>query len=519
MFDRAIRTLILAAYAPVLAGGLAACDEGSTHLTGDPDGTADGRDEAARPEVEGSFDDAGLRDPGFDPGDLGEDGEAADARPECRAECPNDPPDSPIGEPCLEDTDCLSGLTCWPESVEVWDGETYTYWAGGYCASMGVGSAACSPDDPTSCPTGSTCIPFGDWMGLEYYGCMDLCSTASYDGVPWRDNCDCRDGYACDLTSGLCLSGCSNDRECCEIWIDANENGRRNAGEVTLLDASRCLDTCDPCSFTCTQHGCPGGDCAIGGPCEHDSDCPALATCWTESWGIPGGLCVLSRCDLVGRECPAGSGCANLGSIYEPYFTCMVPCVSGTRPGDEGYPCRDVAPAGPSPGDQACMPHDPSAWFDGTGADGYCYPGNFPGGDRPFGATCTEDSECRSPAGLGLCATWLGPGFCAAMCDERTARAGICEIDPAAPAATGVCFLSVCLETCDVPDGPRGANGCDNPTMACYAGVGLSGYLWVAEGRDPAPGFCYPACDTDRFCERLWGAGSVCDTRSGVCSI
>jgi hypothetical protein len=498
------------------------CDNGPTYLTGDPDGAARDRaeaaDEAGFPEVEGSVDDAVIWDPGLDPGEVVDVGDADDAGPTCRAECDNDPPDSAIGTPCLDDSDCESGISCWSEEVQVWDGADYTTWRGGYCATMGVGAAGCDPLDPESCPDGSTCLDFGSYLGLHYYGCMDLCSAASYAAVPWNDNCDCRDGYSCDLASELCLSGCSNDRECCEIWIDANENGRRNRDEVTLLDASRCQNSCDPCTFACTQLGCPGGGCAIGDPCQHDADCPALATCWTEEWGPVGGMCVLQRCDLVGRECPTGSGCANLGSIYEPYFTCLVPCESGTQPGDPGFPCRDTGPAGPSTGDHACMPTDASAWFDGTGSSGYCWAGNFPGGDLPVGSRCREDVECNSPHGLGLCATWFGPGFCTVMCDEATARDGICEFDPAATTATGACFSSVCLETCEVAGGPLGASGCDNPVMACYDATGIGGYLWFADGREPAAGYCYPACSSDDFCAETWGGGSVCDETSGICS-
>ena len=494
------------------------CDQGPTYLVGQPDGDTadrvDGPDEASFPE--GSFDDADSWDPGPDPGDVADD--AGETAPACLAECANDPPDNPIGTPCLDDADCESGLTCWPESTVLWDGLAYVTWTGGYCTWTGTGDAGCNPYDPASCPDGSTCLEFGQWMGLRYTGCIDRCSAASYDGVPWNDNCDCRNGYACELASELCLSGCSHDRECCELWIDANENWRRNVGEVTLLDASRCLDTCDPCTFACTRRGCPGGDCAIGDPCEHDADCPPQATCWTEQYGPPGGMCLLQRCDLVGRECPSGSGCANLGSILEPYFICMVPCEAGSAPGDPGYACRDVEPAGPSAGDHACMPSDASAWFDGTGSSGYCSAGNFPGGDLPFGAMCTADEECMSPDGLGLCATWLGPGFCSAMCNEQTAREGVCEIDPSAPTATGACFSRVCLETCETPGGLLGGSGCGSPTMACYDATGIGAYLWVAEGRDPPAGYCYPACGSDRFCSEIWGAGYVCDLPSGVCS-
>jgi hypothetical protein len=103
------------------------------------------------------------------------------------------------------------------------------------------------------------------------------------------------------------------------------------------------------------------------------------------------------------------------------------------------------------------------------------------------------------------------------MCSEATAAAGICEIDPAAPAATGACYSSVCVEACDVPRGPLGANGCDNPAMACTDAGPVRTYLYVADGRTIPEGICYYACTSDAWCTGTWGAGYTCDTASGVC--
>ena len=60
--------------------------------------------------------------------------------------CPNDPVDGPVGEPCLEDTDCEAGFDCWTERVDVFNGEEYISWAGGYCLVWGFEDAGCDPD-------------------------------------------------------------------------------------------------------------------------------------------------------------------------------------------------------------------------------------------------------------------------------------------------------------------------------------------------------------------------------------
>jgi hypothetical protein len=517
---------ILLALVAVCSAG---CNDGNTHLSGDPDGhdatdTADGS-ETIGPDADADADGDGDADPDGD-GDVAADGDGdgdgdggADAG--CLASCANDPPDGPAGTPCADDTDCNEGFLCFPESVQVYDGLSYVTWPGGYCASYASGSSACDPYDPRTCPSGSECIALGEGIGGTAYGCFDRCAVASREGVPWEDNCDCRDGYACDPGSELCFSGCSSDRECCEVWVDVNGNGRRNTGEVTLLDSSRCTDTCDRCTAACTLDGCPGGDCRIGDPCTHSSECPAGAQCWGEADVgadvAPGGICVQTRCDLVGRECPSGAGCINLGGTWDPTYYCMIPCTPGTQPGDAGYPCRDVAPPGPSAGDYACMPTETLAWYDATSAGGYCWTGSFEGGTEPIGSACTSSAECASPFGLGLCGDWGGPGFCTVMCSEATAAAGICEIDPAATAATGACYSSVCVEACDVPGGPLGANGCANPALACADANPVRAYLYVADGRTIPDGICYYACTSDAWCTGTWGAGYTCDTASGNC--
>jgi hypothetical protein len=487
------------------------CPEGA-RLEGDGAGPVeDGRAEGAD-----GRDDGGRADDGAEA--------EADVDPCGPPGCVNDPVDGIVGGPCVEDSDCPTGTSCWPEDSAAFDGVQYFTWLGGYCAVLGWGGSTCDTYDPTTCPDGSVCVPFGQTpSGHNVSGCLDDCAVASSTGVPWTTNCDCRQGYQCHPVWQFCISGCTSDAECCEIWHDIDKDGTRNTGEVTRLGRDRCTDVCDPCTFACRRDGCPGGDCRIGGPCEHDSDCPPLSSCIDEFYTegrFPGGLCIRERCDLVGRECPVGSGCGNLGSFYQSYRACLVPCPAGADPGAPGNPCRDVDPPGPSLGDYACQPAaDEAFWMDETVATGYCWAGSFPGGDRPLGATCLLDEECISPHGLGLCLSIPGfPSECSAMCNAALAADGMCETDPTSPVASGVCALGVCTPACSEPNGPLGANGCPSPTLACYLTAAVGRWVSARAGVARPEGFCFPSCISDVACEQLWGGERpMCNTVSGVC--
>ncbi|MBI5490248.1 MAG: hypothetical protein HY905_23130 [Deltaproteobacteria bacterium] len=492
----------------------------------DTDGGSDVREDAR--------DDA---DDGADPPDVDVPDTGSDAC-DPGLECPNDPIDGPIGRTCLDDTECDPGLRCVMETSEVFDGEIYASWRGGYCLTVGTGDAACDPDVAETCPVGSTCLCLGtDPAGQRYFGCLDACSAASSAGVPWTANCDCRDGYDCSLVGEFCYPGCSNDRECCEIWHDGEggaEDAVRQPSEVRFLAPSECTDTCDPCTFRCDRNGCPGGDCRIGDPCEHDSDCPANGRCIAEHFAEAaiGGICVLDRCDLVGRECPAGSGCGNLGlddrleSLNPPFerpsYTCVAACTVGSRPGDAGFACRDAGALGVADrGDQACVPAGDWFWYDATSSDGYCWPGNFPGGDGPPGHACSLDTDCTSPLGLGRCMHLLGadPGICTSLCNERLGREGTCGGgDSTTGTATGVCLSRVCLPACDAPAGALGANGCPERAQGCYALDLFDSYAWFLDGASEPAGLCLPACSDDAWCSRMFAIPTTCDRATGTCT-
>jgi cysteine-rich repeat protein len=434
--------------------------------------------------------------------------------------CPNDPTDGPAGAPCADVVDCEATFDCWAESISYYNSQAYISWAGGYCLPWGWGTAGCDPDNPASCPTGSACVYLGDnpTTGAQAYGCFDSCSVASSTGDPWDANCDCRDFYECALTGEFCIPGCSNDAECCEIWEDRNSDQTRQPAEVTVVEG--CVRTCDMCKYSCTEEGSATAE--VGDPCEHESECPPMGRCLAERYyeDFIDGMCIQDRCDLVGRECPAGAGCSNLGSSADPFYTCVKPCTVGGEPGDTGFPCRDAGATGPSAGDHACNPASEGFWFDATTDDGFCFPGNFPGGSVAFGGACTTDDQCVSPLGLGNCYSLIErPGFCGAACNEGMAADGFCEIDPAATDATGVCFSGLCLEACDTPNGNLTENGCSSPTMACYPTTLFGTYVYVTTGKTAPAGLCFPACPNTAFCADMWTGGGTCNTTTGVCAL
>ncbi len=392
------------------------------------------------------------------------------------------------------------------------------------------------------CGPGSACLYAGqDPAGRRYYACLDACAVADSRLNPHTSNCDCRDGYECSLTAEVCLPGCSNNRECCEIWRDGDRNGNtvldtgeegdriRQAREVTLLPPDECTDTCDLCwTYQCSMDGCPGGLCQIGGMCEHDSDCPADTRCLTEwNYEFDGGYCLKDRCDLSGRDCPTGSGCAELGRDFQ---ACVPTCEVGTQPGDTGYECRDVGEVGvPDTGDHACSP---ISYTGGTTATGFCWYGNFAGGTVGLNQPCTDDPECNSPLGLGACFSLRDqpPNFCSVSCivdpavpNRQALAARLCGA-PAIPTdpAPAACVGGLCVATCDLPGAPLGSNGCP-ANMACYSFAGFLYGTVIAPDAAAPRGLCWPRCPAVRgnaWCTDIFDGRpgfTVCSTSTGIC--
>ena len=444
----------------------------------------------------------------------------------CPAECSTVPTGGSPGSACTSDAQCTgTGADCWTETTERFRGEDYTDNPGGMCVPWGSGTSVCDPDNASSCPSGSSCEYMGSSMGTDFYGCMDACLPLDSSGREYPFNCGCREGYACDIVSGICTSGCTNDRECCERWWDEDGDFNRDAAEV--VEKTGCTNVCDdtPAGICQATHDCVNNGDATNvwsGPCEGDAWCPADGRCLDEfnyAPNFPGGLCIKDRCDVAGRGCTTeGGGCMNLGTTTDPFWACVGRCHFGRQITDPTYECRDTTGE-----EQACNPVLSSAWYTPPtdGSNGFCWPGNFPGGAMAIGGTCTTDTNCTSPYGLGYCASFTGitaPSFCSAGCVQFAAEDfAVCGGNDGTGRASGVCWSDICWEGCGTPGGNLGANGCLQATMACYP-VTMFSDVYKDNASLMPQGMCIPRCTDGAWCQDFWGLPLACNTTSGVCS-
>jgi hypothetical protein len=446
--------------------------------------------------------------------------------------CPEGPADGVLGRACLGDGACdeVEYARCWGEVEQFFEGEMYIQNRNGTCQLWTGGGLACDPEDDSGCPRGSRCIESGRGFGIDWYGCIDACTPADTSGELYDWSCGCRVGYECNLFYGVCLSGCSNDRECCETWHDANHNAMRDSGEVTLFPGcSNYCDGDDPeettdcmASYACVNLGTPGS--RFGDPCEHDSHCPVDGACWawrdpdTGEEYYPGGYCSRMGCNYAGRGCEdAGGACINSGGLEDPRGFCVRPCHTGSDATDSDFECRRT------PGQEhACFPVSSWAWVGGPpagGEDGYCFPGNYGAGTGGLGDACEDGGECASPLGLGECADWWVLPFCTVRCNETLAvDEGICGPAGTGGVATGICGWNMCWPGCDTPGGALGANGCGRVDFACAPLSTFDSATYVVDGATRPLGFCMPMCETHEQCEGMFGPGSTCDSVSGLCS-
>jgi hypothetical protein len=459
--------------------------------------------------------------------------------------CPNAPADHErYGQPCISELDCGTGNRCLTESVMVYNGETYVSWLGGTCALWGADEAGCDPDDPATCPPGTSCVNFGTSGGSTYYGCVDACKATDTSWNPYDWNCGCREGYECNINLEACLPGCANDRECCEVWDDLDEDYQREDGEVYTDDT--CTNWCDgngtdeypgtdcQASFACINEGDP--DATWHSECLFESDCPADGRCLNEVYYYddetgdpyyPDGLCLKDRCELMGRGCgtyaDTGGECVNLGSTTDPFYACIASCQTGYGPEDGDLnPCRH-----PTDGTAyTCTPYPTDRWFPASSvhSDGLCFPAVIADGTNlGVGETCTSDEECVSPLGLGSCWEVMGLSTCTVSCNQDlTEDNGVCGAPATAgDPAPGVC-IGLCVAGCDTPRGDLGSNGCPTADLACYPNDGSyngGDVAWKdADASNPA-GFCLPKCVTSTDCASFWSGATTCNPTTGVCGV
>ncbi|UJR84008.1 hypothetical protein [Sandaracinus amylolyticus] len=269
---------------------------------------------------------------------------------------------SDYGAHC-DDVVCTSGLICRREvaitaQAEQPDGtpapplEVLAF-PGGLC------TQECDPDDPSTCPGCTVCVPH------VVAGRAFLAGPVRAPGL-CRPRCtssdECGEEYACDPVLGACVERCTSDSQCAYVTTDD--------GVLAYAPDERWI--CGSAG-TCVVQSTIGAACTDSEDCEIGTECQiSLGTC-------------THRC-ANDHQCPLDTRCAGV----DGEGWCVVECLVGDdapedRVGSSGHGSRCDAGL-------ACV------------SDGTCRRGNYNDVLEPnLGAACTIDAECWSPFGRGEC--------------------------------------------------------------------------------------------------------------------
>lgn len=391
-------------------------------------------------------------------------------------------PDLPDGDPCNEDSDCMSGHCNNSICCE----------AGDCCTEPG--------DCPSSYSTAPTCDTPAACQGTrDAARCLDyMCSTQADVGDDSActssivaSDCGLYPSVRCsgaeDQPAPVCPSFCTSDAEC-----DAVAHCDLNACVPDLPDGQPCDENSDCESDHCQNgHCCDHGDC-----CGEASDCPAAtygapSTC--DSAATCQGHRVAPACDAwsictVGSPVDDDSGCAGLTSNDCGNYPSVQCTAAATQPTDQAGRCASSCTT-----DLQC---DPGAHCTG----GVCVT------DGEAGDPCELTTECRS--GLtcvdNVCCRSACPGTCRA-CDVE-GHEGDCWNVPDGTDPDGECpgFAcdgyywgwsgDSCYDRADVPDSAVGCNGsgaCETASEICPTrGQGSVATTCHATCQDPNGGTC-----------------------------
>jgi hypothetical protein len=371
---------------------------------------------------------------------------------------------------------------------------TGTLWRGGYCTPSPVGfvgdPGSCDPADDTACGACASCLNVGESMGRDLSVCLRDCVQS----VSNRGGCTV--GNACLLGTGVCFPGCSSNDECRVQRRDTNGNGRIDpydpstnpGGDRLVYDAStnaRCGTTTSRCHHDGVSGAVAGIACTHDFVCERDGDC---VTAW------PGGYCTKFGCHV------AGNACAGSGSVCQERRIGISMCLDGCTVA--GEPIADRL--GTSGRGLGCRPGYSCVWDGVSGAgvanNGGCVPGNYNAvAVENVGATCTDDAQCYSPFGAGLCISggvWSPSNYCTILdCAAPGMPPSVCGTSNQCVTLYG--DVTACLENC------TSASGC-NPGHACvdYDGIAAT------------PRVCFPVCTATADCR----SGETCSIPSGSMS-
>jgi hypothetical protein len=182
----------------------------------------------------------------------------------------------------------------------------------------------CDPND-FECAPGLACT------ATDVSGLGGICAPEPAAGALCLTDAACAPSFVCDWSSGTCVAGAAYGAPC--SYADPSN-------PVQGTEKSRCQVglVCDAVTFKCTDPNCAGG-----GSCVSDAQCPVGMSCLNSSCGVPAQL---------------GQACTDPGG----------PCVGG-------FCSNDTCTSG------VCVAGD-------------CYEG--PG----IGAACMFDTDCQPAAGL-----------------------------------------------------------------------------------------------------------------------
>jgi hypothetical protein len=393
-------------------------------------------------------------------------------------------PDLPDGDPCNEDSDCMSG-----------------HCDNNLCCE--AGDCCTEPDDcPSSYTTAPTCdTPTGCQGTRDTAQCLDYQCSTQFD-VGDDSACtnavvasDCglypsvRCSGAVDQPAPICTSFCTSDAEC-----DEGAHCDLNACVPDLPDGEGCDEASDCVSNHCQNaHCCVFGDC-----CDVDGDCPS-ATYGEPSVCDSAATCQGHRvdpaCDPLEHRCEAGadaaddSGCAGLTSNDCGNYPSVLCTAAVTQPTDQAGLCAASCTT-----DLQC---DPGA---------HCSAGGACVADGEAGDPCGRPEDCGTGLSCvdGVCCRTSCTGRCMA-CDVA-GHEGTCWNVPDGTDPDGECAGfncdgyyygwsgDSCSDRADAPDSAVGCNGagaCETASEICPAqGRGSTTITCDDNCQNPTVGTC-----------------------------
>lgn len=376
-------------------------------------------------------------------------------------------------------------------------------WTGGYCTSADpIDMGGCDPNDDDSCGglDCAVCLNAGtDARGVT----VGLCTTSCTPSL--TDNGACRDTYECGVTSGGCVPGCTTDDECRVFRKDTNMNGiidpydavSNATGDALVYDDS-VNGTCNLDTYSCRQDGGSG---IAGDNCTDETQCEANGSCISddgEDGGWTGGYCTKFGCDLAGNDCAAPGKCQERGLGIA---LCTLACqVSDVATADDPYSANNTCAAGFS------------CFWDGTSGDtagnGACVPGNYNAirttdTTGQTGQTCTDESDCNSPFGLGQCRDFGAGDHCTLFdCAAPGLPADVCGTGNVCATVSGS-DTTLCAKGCTSADECLDGNGCWDTSPA---GINTGGVP-----------VCFPGCLEDSHCPTGETCAGASATAVGEC--